>query len=236
MSKILAVGDLHTKSWIIYEIAELIELYDKVVFVGDFVDNWNTSPMKSIGTWKTLHMLMQSHPDKVHAVIGNHDYSYIHPEIAGRSSGWNAVTFTLLNSPENKYLKDWLLTLPVTLKLDGVTFSHAGVTEQWNGKEDVPSLWNDASPIWARPPKFGGAVTYKKIKQVFGHNPSETVWEVEPNIWCIDTFSETQHNTPIGDQTLLEIIDGEDFNVFSLETIQKDENNDDFANFEDFLS
>lgn len=236
MSKILAVGDIHTKSWIFYEIAELLDLYDKIVFVGDYVDNWNTSPAKSIGTWKTLHMFMQSHPDKVHAVIGNHDYAYIHPEIAGRSSGWNPVTFTLLNSPENKYLKDWLLTLPVTLKLDGVTFSHAGVTEQWSGKEDVQSLWNDASPIWARPPKYGGAVVYKNIKQVFGHNPSETVWEVQPNVWCIDTFSETQHNTPIGDQTLLEIIDGEDFNVFSLETIQKDENNNDFANFEDIIS
>lgn len=217
--KILAVGDVHTKQWMIYEIAELVDLYDKIVFVGDYVDNWNTSPAKSIDTWKTLHMFMQPHPDKVHAVIGNHDYAYIHPEIAGRSSGWNPVTFALLNSPENKYLKDWLLTLPVTLKLDGVTFSHAGVTEQWNGKEDIPSLWNDLSPIWARPPKFGGAARYKNIKQVFGHNPSETIWEVQPNVWCVDTFSTKSNGDEIGDRSLLEIIDGVTFNIIHSDNI-----------------
>lgn len=237
MSKVLAVGDIHTKSWIFYEVAELIDLYDKVVFVGDYADNWNTNPLQSIGTWKALHMLMQSYPEKVHAVIGNHDYAYIHPEIAGRSSGWNPVTFTLLNAPENKYLKDWLLTLPITLKVDGVTFSHAGVTDQWDGKEDVASIWSDVSPIWARPPKFGGRISYKNMPQVIGHNPSEEIWNPEPHVWCIDTFSQHQDNSPIGDQTLLEIIDGKEFNVFSLETIQKEENdNNDLASFEAFLS
>src|SRR5574344_2389541 len=118
MSKILAIGDLHDKSWIIHEIAELVDMYDKVVFVGDYVDSWNAGPSKSIGAWKALHVLMQSHPGKVHAVIGNHDYAYVHPEIAGRSSGWNPVTFTLINAPENKKIKSWLLSLPVTLELD----------------------------------------------------------------------------------------------------------------------
>ena len=233
--RVLSVGDLHAKSWIIYEIAELVELYDKIVFVGDYVDNWNTSPMLSIGTWKALHMIMQSHPDKVHAVIGNHDYSYIHPEIAGRSSGWNPTTFTLLNSPENKYLKDWLLSLPVTEKIDSVTYSHAGITDQWNGEEDVASLWNDNSTIWARPQQLGGRITYKKGLQIIGHNPSQEIWNPEPHVWCVDTFSQHQDNTPIGDHTLLEIIDGKEFNIFSLEKIQKDDNSD-FTNFEDFLS
>lgn len=236
MSKVLAVGDVHAKSWMFYDIAEIMDLYDKVVFVGDFVDNWNTDPIKSIGTWKTLHTFMQSNSDKVHAVIGNHDYAYIHPEIAGRSSGWNPVTSHLLNIPENKFLRDWLLTLPVTLEVDGVTYSHAGVTDQWNGELDVYGLWNDNSPIWARPPKFGGRVTYKNIPQVIGHNPSQTVWNPEPHVWCIDTFSEDQNNAPIGDQTLLEIIDGKEFNVFSLEAINKNEDNNHFASFEDQVS
>jgi hypothetical protein len=218
-----------------YEVAELLEHYDKVVFLGDYVDNWNTPAYKSIGAWKALHMLMQSHPDKVHAVIGNHDYSYIHPEIAGRSSGWNPDTFTALTFPENKYLKEWLLSLPVTIELDGVTFSHAGVTEQWNGQEDVPSLWNDASPIWARPRQMGGNVTYVNIPQVIGHNPSQQIWNPEPNIWCVDTFSEHQDNSPIGDQSLLEIIDGKEFNIFTLEKIQN-ENNDDTSGVEDQVS
>lgn len=223
MSKILAVGDIHTKQWILYDIAELIDLYDHVVFVGDYADNWNTAPTHSIGTWRLLKSLCQD--PRVHAVIGNHDYAYIHPEIAGRSSGWNPVTFTLLNTPEKKSLKDWLLSLPITLEIDGVTFSHAGVTNEWNGKEDVYSIWNDVSPIWARPQQFGGHITYKDIPQVIGHNPSKEIWNPAPNIWCIDTFSEHQDNTPIGDYSLLEIIDGKEFNIIKLDEIKNENNN-----------
>jgi hypothetical protein len=234
MGKTLAVGDIHTKSWIIYEIAELIDLYDKIVFVGDYSDNFNTSAVKSISTWKALHTFMKSYPDKVHAVIGNHDYAYIHSEIAGHSSGWDPTTYTLLNTPENKFLKDWLLSLPATLKIDGVTYSHAGITNEWNGKEDVYSLWTDVSPIWARPQQLGGQITYKNIPQVIGHNPSEVIWNPAPNVWCIDVFSEHQDNSPIGDQTVLEIIDGKIFNVIELKQINED--NNDLSNFEDFLS
>lgn len=233
--KILAVGDVHTKQWMIYEIAELVDLYDAVVFVGDYADNFNTSPTHSMATWRLIRQLMQSQPDKVHAVIGNHDYSYIHPEIAGRSSGWHPVTFTLLNTPENKKIKDWLLSLPYKIKLDGVTFSHAGITNEWDGKDDVYGLWNDTSPIWARPKELGGNSTYKNFPQVIGHNPSKAIWNPEPHVWCIDTFSEDQNNKFIGDQTMLEIVDGKEFNVIDVKQIL-DENNDDLPNFEDFLS
>lgn len=222
--KILAVGDIHTKQWMLYEIAELIDYYDAIVFVGDYADNWNTSPTHSLATWRLLKNLTQD--PKVHAVIGNHDYSYIHPEIAGRSSGWNPVTFTLINTPEKKSLKEWLLSLPVIIELDGVTFSHAGITNEWDGKEDVYSLWNDNSPIWARPQQMGGRITYKDIPQVIGHNPSKEVWNPAPNVWCIDTFSEDQQNNFIGDQTLLEIIDGKEFNIIKLKEIQNENNND----------
>lgn len=211
MTRVLACGDVHTKQWMIYEVAEVLDLYDHIVFVGDYADNWNTAPTQSMATWRLLRQLMQSAPDKIHAVIGNHDFAYIHPEIAGRSSGWNPVTFTLLNAPENKKIKDWLLSLPVIFELDGVTFSHAGVTEAWNGDQSVDGLWNDNSPIWARPREMGGNSVYKNFPQVIGHNPSKEVWNPAPSVWCIDTFSETQSNDPIGDKTMLEIIDGKEF-------------------------
>lgn len=214
--KVLAVGDIHTKSWIIDEVEQIVEKYDAVVFCGDYADNWNASPAESIATWRLLKMLMDKYPKKVFAVIGNHDYAYIHSEIAGRSSGWNNTTYQLINAPENKKQKQWLLSLPAVFELDGVTFSHAGVTEEWNGEFDVYSLWNDQSPIWARPREYGGYVTYKSGPQVIGHNPSETIWNPQDNVWCIDTFSERQDNTPIGDQTVLEIVDGKKFKKIKL--------------------
>lgn len=220
--KILAVGDLHTKTWIIEQVEEIVDQYDKIVFCGDYADNWNTPPTQTMATWRLLKMFAEQYPDRFYAVIGNHDYAYLHREIAGRSSGFNGVTYQLINSPEKKKLKEWLLTLPAVLELDGVTFSHAGVTEEWNGKFDVFDLWNDQSPIWARPREYGGFITYKKGPQVIGHNPSETVWNPQENVWCIDTFSERQDNTPIGDYTVLEIIDGKEFNIKKLEELKND--------------
>lgn len=233
--KILAVGDVHTKQWMIYEIAEILDLYDHVVFCGDYADNWNTPGVRSISTWRLLRQLMQSNPDKVHAVIGNHDYAYIHPEIAGRSSGFDPITFTLLHTPENKKIEKWLLTLPAVFELDGVTFSHAGVTNEWNGDESVYGLWQDTSPIWGRPPEFGGNITFKKIPQVFGHNSVETCRELEPNIWCIDTFSERSDNTHYGDKSMLEIIDGKEFNIINIKEILN-ENNSNTPSVKDAVS
>lgn len=233
--KILAVGDVHTKQWMIYEIAEVIDLYDHVIFCGDYADNWNTSGTHSMATWRLLRQLMQSNPEKVHAVIGNHDYAYVHPEIAGRSSGFDPITFTLLNTPENKKIRTWLLSLPAIFELDGVTFSHAGVTNEWDGDQGVYGLWNDNSPIWARPQQMGGRTTYKDIKQVIGHNPSKEIWNPAPNVWCIDTFSEDQQNNFIGDKTMLEIIDGKEFNIINIKEII-DENNSNTSSVKDRVS
>lgn len=213
--KILAIGDIHTKQWIIESVEKIAHKYDAVVFCGDYADNWNTPAIESIKTWYRMKKLCDEN-ENVHAVIGNHDYAYLHSEISGRSSGWDPITQHLINIPENKELKDWLLTLPAVFKLDGVTFSHAGVTNEWDGNETVWGLWQDTSPIWARPRDFGGYITYKEIPQVIGHNTYETCKELAPNVWCIDTFSEHSDNTPVGDFTVLEVTDGKDFKVVQL--------------------
>ena len=230
--KILAVGDVHTKTWIIEEVEKLVDDYDAIVFCGDYADNWNTSPSQTLATWRLMKIFAESYFGKVHAVVGNHDYAYLHPEISGRSSGWNPTTQMLINSPENRKLKNWLLSLPPIIELDGVTFSHAGVTEEWDGDTSVMGLWNDVSPIWARPYHYGGNIVYKNIVQVFGHNPHETCSQLEENVWCIDTFSEHRDNTPIGDQTVLEIINTKQFNIKKL----KNENNSSSANLSDSVS
>lgn len=211
----LAVGDIHTKSWIIERVSKIVKDFDKVVFCGDYADCFGKSPADTIEAWIKLKSLMDSN-ENVIAVIGNHDFAYVHPEIAGRSSGWDPITYSLINAPENKELKDWLLSLPITVEVDGVTFSHAGVTEEWDGSESVYSLWSEVSPIWARPPSFAGNVTYKNIPQVIGHNPSKAIWQPQDNVWCIDTFSIDMDGNNIGDQTVLVIRDGSIFDIAKL--------------------
>lgn len=212
--KVLAVGDIHTKTWILNSVAKLIDDYDAIVFVGDYADDWGASPVLSIETWRSLKVLQALYPNKVHIVSGNHDYIYAY-KTATKQSGYNYVTQTLIDSPENKGLKEWLRDLPIMVKLDGVTYSHAGVTKYWHKAYALDkgygftgsSLWVDGSPMWARP----YTDDYLDIPQVFGHTPSETCWEVKPNVWCIDTFSTYPDGESVGDQTVLKITDGKKF-------------------------
>ena len=124
------------------------------------------------------------------------------------------MTHVLIDVPENKNLKEWLASLPVIIEIDGVTYSHAGIANEWSGAEDVTGLWNDTSPLWARP---GGSITYKNIPQVFGHTPSDTCYEVKHGVWCIDTFSTMPGGNPIGDGSVLQVVDGKRFSKLYLE-------------------
>lgn len=224
MAKVLAVGDVHTKTWIVEAIESIHASYDYVVFIGDYVDDWGVSPVKNVITLYSLMSFMQRHPSKVRAVIGNHDFVYLHQELAGRSSGWGYATQILIDAPENKAVKGWLASLPISLDIDGVTYSHAGFTESWDGELTVDSLWNNDSPIWNRPRKYGGTAIYKNFPQVIGHTPVATCEEVDQGVWCIDTFSTYRDGTPIGDHTVLEVTDGTMFNTKKIQKTNANSN------------
>lgn len=211
----LAVGDIHTKVDIIDKVWEVIDYYNRIVFVGDYADDWKASPQDAIETWKKLKDFQEAYPSKVVVLMGNHDYIYVN-YTKTTQSGYSKFTQTLIDMPENRELRSWLKDLPLTAELDGVIYSHAGLTESF---KEGDNLWDDNSPIWARPQD----ATYRKVPQVFGHTPSETCWEVDPNVWCIDTFSTYPDGEKVGDETVLEVQDGKLFHVRSLETLHEQE-------------
>lgn len=213
MGKTLAIGDIHTKIWIIEKVAKVIKDYDRVVFCGDYADDFGATPPDTLRTWRALKELQHKHSSKVTLVIGNHDYIYVY-DTPSMQSGYSPITHTLIDAPENNGLKQWLAGLPIIVEIDGVTYSHAGITKEWSGDQDVSGLWSDVSPIWARP---GDGSTYMDISQVFGHTPSNTCHEVKDGVWCIDTFSTMPDGTPLGDGSVLEIIDGKKFSILYLE-------------------
>lgn len=213
MGKVLAIGDIHTKIWIIEKVSKVIKDYDKVIFCGDYADDFNTSSQNTIDTWNTMRDLQIKNPSKVELVIGNHDYIYVN-DTPSLQSGYNPMTHVLVDAPENKNLKEWLTNLPVIIEIDGVSYSHAGISNEWSGAKDVGGPWNNISPIWARP---DSDYTYKDTPQVFGHTPSETCYEVKNGVWCIDTFSTMPDGSPFGDGSMLQIIDGKKFTKLYLE-------------------
>lgn len=210
--RVLAVGDIHTKLWIIDKVRQIADNYDAVVFCGDYADDWGKTHIDTLNTWKELRSLSHSNPN-VKLVQGNHDYIYTH-HTGTLQSGYNNFTQTEIDLPENRGLRDWLHNLPIVLEVDKVLYSHAGVTENWSGGLDTNSLWNELSPLWVRP---GDGHKYQNRPQVFGHTPSKTCWEVQPGVWCIDTFSTYPDGTPFGDHTALEVVDGKEFKSIKLE-------------------
>ena len=213
--RVLAIGDIHTKLDIIDKAWEVVDFYNAIVFVGDYADDWKASPQDAIETWKKLKDFQEAHPSKVKMVIGNHDYIYVN-YTKSTQSGYSKFTQTLIDMPENRDLREWLRSLPVTLELDGVTYSHAGLTESY---KEGDNLWDDNSPIWARP----GDSEYRNIPQVFGHTPSRTCHRITENIWCIDTFSTYPDGENVGDKTVLEVQDGKLFRKRSLEKLYEQE-------------
>ncbi len=182
------------------------------MFVGDYADDWNAEPMHTIATWRALKDLQEKYPDKVNLVMGNHDYAYL-LSFTPASGGYNVMTKLLLNTEENKDLKKWLSEIPIQLYINDVTYSHAGIDVNWNTSTDEKFLWDSDSPLWTRPDD----TIYGPEPQVFGHTPSATCWEVEDgNIWCIDTFSTYPDGRPVGDETVLEIINGKEFKKVKL--------------------
>lgn len=212
--KVLAVGDIHCKPEIIDKVWEIIDDYNTVVFVGDYADDWEATPQDSINIWQKLKDFQDACPSKVKLVTGNHDYIYAH-YTKTLQSGYSQFTQTLIDMPENRELREWLRDLPITLEIEGVVYSHAGLTNVWKEEYNDSStrLWQNDSPIWLRPDFL---YSYKEVPQVFGHTPSETCWEVKPDIWCIDTFSTAPDGQPIGDETVLEITDGKIFSIKEL--------------------
>jgi hypothetical protein len=207
MGKVLAIGDIHTKIWVIEKVVKVIKNYDKIIFCGDFADDFSASPQNTLDTWKCLKDLQDNNRGKVELVAGNHDYIYVN-DTPSLQSDYNPTTHVLIDAPENKNLKKLLTDLPIDIEVDCVTYSHAGIASEWSGAEDVAGLWNDTSPLWARP---NTNITYKNKPQVFGHTPSDTCYEVKRGVWCIDTFSTMPDGTPIGDGSVLQITNGKDF-------------------------
>lgn len=206
MSKVLAVGDIHQKDWIIDKVRKIADQYDHVVLCGDYVDNWGATAQDRIDMF---HKMIDFTKEVKNAIVlsGNHDLCYHDKDLAGMYSGWDYEAQELVNNdPE---IKLWLADIRHVEFIDGVAYSHAGLTADWD--ENREPMAPDGH-MWVRP--YDGYV-YRPF-QVFGHTPSTTCTEVQENVWCIDTFSQYRDGQHVGDCTVLEIIDGKKFNKISL--------------------
>ncbi|MCR5214797.1 MAG: metallophosphoesterase [Eubacterium sp.] len=221
MSKVFVIPDVHLKPWIFDKAQDLIEKgdYDKIVLLGDFVDDWNQEKNLDLykETFDKIFEFLGRYPDTLYC-FGNHDLSYLFQAFeTGYSSyardivveGVNKIIYSL-PSENSAYIH----------RIENVIFSHAGLTEKFvrrcfgsGGILDIDQLlehinglgkdkiWRDDSPIWARPQLDNSRIYPMGMMQVVGHTPVEHP-QLDSNgkLLTLDTFSTHYDGKPIGDQ------------------------------------
>ena len=121
--KILAIGDIHGRN--IWKKAHF-EDYDKIVFIGDYVDSNSVSDEETYTNLVEIIEQKKAQPDKIVLLLGNHDVQYLYYPFF-RCSGFRTLY--------KKTLIDIFLTnkdlFQVAYQVKNYLFTHAGVSQSW---------------------------------------------------------------------------------------------------------
>lgn len=135
--KVLVVSDVHENwAFALSFIKANKDSVDYVVTLGDYVDSFNESlngfPMQQ--GFLELVSLARKEPSKFRILIGNHDQSYISKQTCSGHHNQYAEMY-------KKMFLDNIDIIEPAVIIDGVLFSHAGVSLDWY--ERCVSLYND---------------------------------------------------------------------------------------------
>lgn len=199
--KTLIVPDIHNKVWVFDKLQTVIKNHniDKLVFVGDYFDDWVTTPKDYRDTCEKLLEFKNTYDCTF--LLGNHDAPYLTGEYQHYTTSYPDVRYDVRTT---------LIALEpqIVTKVDGYLISHAGV------KNRIKSEWfescvdkiqmvksldsNGWSPLWIRPNELGRS----KQPQIVGHTPVVDVVN-RHNVWYVDTLSTYSNGEPIGNYSVL---------------------------------
>lgn len=179
----LVCGDLHAK----YHILDKVDAqdsknhYDKIIFLGDYVDDWDTPAEVSYNLLERLISWKKAEPDKIVLLLGNHDLS---EWLAGNfaCSGFSEYAHRLLR-PMFEVHKS---LFQVAYADDGVLYTHAGVTKSW---------LRSICPNWT------GALTAENVAEYLNLEYLNFCNGVDRHFECFDTCGTKrgghQHPSPV---------------------------------------
>ena len=228
--KYLFVGDVHNHKYMFDDIKSLDADYNfnRIIFMGDYVDDWFTDNTQSLDTLMTVFKFKDSNPDKYTLLLGNHELSYLGYPCSGHKYE--------LEHEVNKILLDDINNLDLYTLVDcgGTEYvcTHGGITnifaDEFLGENWKDRLYElnvnklDNLNVLSRCSYFrGGNYSYSsflwsdkkenqlynqdipKIRhQIVGHTPVPTIQLVE-DIFYTDTHSTYQDGSKYGDRTYL---------------------------------
>ncbi len=131
MGKILIIPDVHSRNFY-KEAVSKIDEYEKVVFLGDYLDGYEYEGISNDEGYANLCEIIElkkKNPLKVILLLGNHDCHYIKNSAGGSRFDW-------LNHKRNhKTFLDNLEQFDMAWETDiagkRYYFSHAGIREGW---------------------------------------------------------------------------------------------------------
>lgn len=207
MSRTLIIPDIHTKIGFAEEIIEK-ENPDKIVFLGDYFDNFSDSPEIAYQVAEWLKKSLRD-PKRTH-LIGNHDMSYLSN---GKfpCSGWDGAKQMFINKVEIDWTKLQYFTF-----VDDWLCTHAGLSYEFYKAFNVNNLnvknflllmkekyefrlnmcsgfrgGQDSYPgiLWC---DYGEFVDIPNTKQIFGHTYGKVrkleIKDTNSEHICIDTW------------------------------------------------
>lgn len=121
----LSCGDVHGRNyWKTIDPAK----YDKIIFVGDYLDSFNVSNSDILSNLFDLIEFKKTHPDKVVLLLGNHDLWYWFGGIPShRCSG---VRPDMLWDVADLFIRNRKL-FQVAYQYENYIWSHAGIHIGW---------------------------------------------------------------------------------------------------------
>lgn len=129
---VLIVPDVHGRTfW--RKAKELIDQYDKVVFLGDYLDPYSyegITPEIAFPEFIDIIEFKKANPEKVTLLLGNHDLHYVSPYFiySSRRDYMNYGNYQKIFEDN----KDLFSCFEVIKSSDNTwLFSHAGVTKEW---------------------------------------------------------------------------------------------------------
>lgn len=121
--KHLIIGDLHGKDcWQDIQ----FDNYDKVIFIGDYVDHWTLSDRLIYMNLNKIIELKTTRPEQIELLLGNHDVQYLHyPHYlcSGFRPTMQRSLTALFNDNRNLF--------SVAYQKSDHIISHAGITNKW---------------------------------------------------------------------------------------------------------
>ena len=146
--KIVCCGDIHGRnSW--KKIVEANPDADLFVFIGDYFDSFDVTPVIQKHNFKEILDFKRANPTKVILLIGNHDFHYLRGSV-NQYTGYQGVQRwdfqELLDQATNENL------IQMCFKYDKYLFTHAGVTKTWakNYEIDLNDVENELNYLFER--------------------------------------------------------------------------------------